>query len=101
MAPPFSDEVQGWAPELGAALQAELGETGEFDPHSLVVRGAYAERGGAVYGEAEMPRSGDLETDAYFDERLGPDDAVLIIARGTVPGMLRARRRSSPPHRRA
>ncbi len=94
VAPPLRGEVQSWAPGLAAALRGLLAEPGELELETLVVRGAYADRGGAVYGEAEAPRSGDSETDAYFEERLGPDDALLVIARTTLMGMLRPRRRA-------
>jgi hypothetical protein len=97
VAPLLRGDLQVWAPRLAVALQAELGEAGEVDPRALVVRGAYAGRGGAVYGEAETPRSGDPESDAYFEERLGPDDALLIVARATLIAMLRPRRRHSAP----
>jgi hypothetical protein len=94
VAPPLRGEPQGWAPRVAAALHDRLAEPGELDLDTLVVRGAYAERGGAVYGEAATPRSGDPEPDAYFESRLGPDDAFLVIARTTLIGMLRLARPS-------
>jgi hypothetical protein len=96
VAPRLRGDVQVWAPQLAIALQGELGETGEVDPRTLVVHGAYAGRGGAVYGEAETPSSGNPEADAYFEERLDSDDALLIIARATLIPMLRPRRRNPP-----
>jgi hypothetical protein len=104
VAPPLSSEVQGWASSLAIALQNYLAEPGDLDLQTLVVRGAYAERGRALYGEAETPHSGDLEADAYFEERLEPDDALLIIARASLTGMVRPRRRAPRrprAHRRA
>jgi len=100
VAPRLRGDLQVWATQLSVALQGELAEAGEVDPRTLVVRGAYAARGGAVYGEAETPRSGDPESDAYFEKRLDPDDALLIIARATLIAMLRPRRRHSPPRLR-
>jgi hypothetical protein len=69
-----------------------LSEPGQLDARRLVVRDAYAERGSTVYGEQEAPRSGHPETDLFFDQRLGPNDALLIIARARFLSMLR-----SPP----
>jgi hypothetical protein len=94
VAPPFSGEVQGWASNLAIALQGYLAEPGDLDPQTLVVRGAYAGRGGALYGESEAPHSGDPDADAFFEERLEPDDALLIIARTTLMGMVRPRGRA-------
>jgi hypothetical protein len=74
------------------AVDEFLSEPGRLDPETLVVKGAYAARGGAIYGEAEVPQSGDPETDRYFDQRLDRDDGMLVIARTTLVGMLRKRR---------
>jgi hypothetical protein len=81
VAPPLRGEIQDWAPELAAALHGYLAEPGDLDPQTLVLRGAYAERGGAVYGEAETPSSGDAETDAYFEERFMTVTQALSSAR--------------------
>jgi hypothetical protein len=91
VAPPTSGELQGWAQALAVAVPGDVVEPGHLEQETLVVRGAYAERGRAVYGEAETPLSGDPETDAYFEERLGPDDALLVIARATLLAMVRRR----------
>jgi putative intracellular protease/amidase len=53
------------------------------DPRTLVVRGAY--EGGVVPGGegpyGVRPRSGDPKLDALFAQLLGPEDALLAVAR--------------------
>jgi len=90
VAPPLNAEAPVWAQELAVAVHEYLSEPGQLDAPKLVVRDAYAERGSTVYGEQEAPRSGDAETDLFFDKRLGQNDALLIIARATFLSMLRS-----------
>lgn len=92
VAPPLDGRAPAWARRLTMAVDEFLSEPGRLDPETLVVKEAYAARGGAIYGEAEVPQSGDPETDRYFDQRLDRDDAMLVIARTTLVGMLRKRR---------
>lgn len=92
VAPPSDGRAPAWARELAVAVDESLAEPGRLDPQTMVVRGAYAARGGAIYGEAEVPQSGDPEADRYFAQSLNRDDALLVIARTTLVGMLRSRR---------
>jgi hypothetical protein len=91
VAPPLHAEAPAPIQTLAVAVHEHLSEPGRLDARTLVVHDAYAERGGAVYGELETPRSGDPETDRFFEQRLGPSDAFLIIARTTLLGTLRSR----------
>lgn len=91
VAPSLHGETPAWGRTLASAVHEWLAELGELDDRTLAVRGAYAGRGGAIYGEAENPRSGDAEVDRHFDERLGLDDALLVIVRVTLRGVLRIR----------
>jgi hypothetical protein len=92
VAPLLDGRAPAWARRLAMAVDGFLSEPGRLDPQTLVVHGAYAARGGAIYGEAEVPQSGDAEADRYFAQRLDPGDAMLVIARTTLVGMIRNRR---------
>lgn len=84
VAPPISGGVQMWARRLAPLVDRYLAEPGELDPELLVIRGAYSERPAAVYGEEATPRTGDPGIDQFFDRALGPEDALLVIARATL-----------------
>ncbi|MEE2046246.1 GNAT family N-acetyltransferase [Nocardiopsis tropica] len=80
-----------------------LGDGPRLDPGSLRVRDAYHMFEGDVYGVP--PRSGHPAIDDYFAPAVGPKDAVLVVARMSVPGLARfaaaralsARARRRPP----
>ncbi len=93
VAPPLHGDPPAWARAVATAVHSHLAEPGELDARTLAVRGAYARRGAALYGESETPRSGDPDTDRYFDERLGPSDAFFIVVRATLPRVIAAGRR--------
>lgn len=92
VAPRPGGEAPTWARNLAIAMHRNLAEPGELDAHTLTVRRAYAERGVAIYGDAQTPQSGEPEIDRHFDQHLGPEDAFLIIVRVTLRGILAARR---------
>jgi hypothetical protein len=88
LAPPLDGETPAWAQQLAGAVNDWLQEPGELDARSLVVRGAYAQLGRALYGEDQTPNSGDPSVDAYFAERLDQTDAFLLIGRIGLLGLL-------------
>ncbi|WP_304455081.1 GNAT family N-acetyltransferase [Nocardiopsis sp. YSL2] len=89
---------------LAGDAAAWLGDGPRLDPDTLLVRDAYRMFDGDIYGV--RPRSGDERLDAYFEREIGPKDALLVVARISVPALARvlvgralARRRSAgrPP----
>ncbi|MFI6576111.1 GNAT family N-acetyltransferase [Nocardiopsis sp. NPDC050513] len=59
-----------------------LGDGPRLHPDTLVVRDAYRMFDGDIYGV--RPRCGDTGIDGYFDDAVGPRDAVLVVARTNV-----------------
>lgn len=64
-----------------------LGDGPRLDPATLLVREAYRMFDGCVYGTP--PRSGHGPLDDYFTQRVGPRDAVLVVARMSAPVLVR------------
>ncbi|WP_394296844.1 GNAT family N-acetyltransferase [Nocardiopsis lucentensis] len=64
-----------------------LGDGPRLHPDTLVVRDAYRMFDGDIYGI--RPRSGDTGIDDYFDDTVGPKDAVLVVARTNVHALAR------------
>ncbi|WP_159944449.1 MULTISPECIES: GNAT family N-acetyltransferase [unclassified Nocardiopsis] len=68
---------------------AWLGDGPGLDPDTLLVRDAYRVFDGEIYGT--RPRSGHTPLDEYFAQRVGPKDAVLVVARMSAPALARIR----------
>ncbi|OKI23023.1 hypothetical protein A6A08_18495 [Nocardiopsis sp. TSRI0078] len=65
-----------------------LGDGPRLETDTLLVRDAYRMFDGEVYGT--RPRSGHTPLDDYFAHRVGPKDAVLVVARTSAPVLARA-----------
>lgn len=83
--------LDGSVPDSERAFLAEIAawlDQRPFDAATSRVAGAYADRA-EVYGETEQPRTGDQTIDDLFDA-LPEDDAILLVGRTNLLGVLRA-----------